>query len=432
MNIFSSYQTLKDYRQDPIGFIKSCYKNNGHTTHLKIFGKNLFIISHPEDVLHVLKTNHSSYSKGRTTKVLAKFLGNGLITNDNVNTWRKQHRLIRPLMNLKSVLDFAPKIFEVTSNFIDELEGDEVNSFHQMNRLTWRIILKTLFSQETNPEMELWLQDILALMDLVTKKTRSALPLPFWVPTKDHRRLKAIIKKFDDYVYRLIEERRRGEKKNDLIQHLIDAKEEGVSEMTTKEIRDEVMTFMMAGHETITNSLSWLLIEVAKNKDYRGHLERESDEFFQQKDFSKLNEAPWLGACIDEAMRLWPPVWVFMRQALRQDQVGKFSIPAGSNVVLAPFLTHRSEDFWTEPNKFRPERFLDKKNLSQGVYYPFGLGPRACIGASFAGVEARIILATLVSKFDWSIIDPKEQEYIPGITLRPKNNVMMNFRRRNL
>jgi cytochrome P450 len=435
MSIIRSYQTLKEYRSDPLGFIKKAYQENHHFTHLNIFGRELFIVSHPDEILHVLKNNHQSYSKGRTTKALSKFLGSGLITNDGA-TWRKQHRLIRPIMNLKSVFSLASKIDETCEEFMPELmKGEKVNSFREVNRLTWRIILRTLFSQEVTQEMDDWLDDILELMQIVTHKTRSTLPLPYWVPTKRHRRLKSIIDQFDAHVYSLIQDRRKGESKEDFLQLLIDAQEEGESRMTDLEIRDEVMTFMMAGHETITNSMSWTLIELAKHPEIFPKLREEADAFKETKNFEVLNAAPWLGAVIDEVMRMWPPVWVFMRQADKEDTLRGQKVPVGANVVLATYLSHHSPDFWEAPEEFRPERFLPehKKKIPTGAYYPFGLGPRACIGAYFAGMEARIILATLIHHFDWSLAQALEpQTSAAEITLRPTSNLTMRFRRRRV
>jgi cytochrome P450 len=431
MKIIQSLKTLRAYRADPIRFISKLKADNGHRSQLNIFGKELIILSHPQDVLHVLKINHAHYSKGRTTRELRKFLGKGLITNEG-DSWRKQHRLIRPLMNPKSIFTLAPKIHTVCQEFVEHLEQQRpTNGFHEMNRLTWRIILRTLFSQETTPEMDYWLGDILKLMHIITGKTRSALPLPFWVPTRDHRDLKRIIGKFDKYVFDLITERRQGEKKNDLLQLLIDAQEEGGA-MTDHEIRDEVMTFLMAGHETITNSMTWLMIELARHPEYMEKLRPEAAAFLSSSDYEALNSASWMGAVIDESLRLWPPVWVFMRQTDKADAIDSLAIKIKSNVVVAPYLTHRSADLWQRPDDFYPERFLPeaKKSITPGMFYPFGLGPRACIGAYFAGVEARIILATFVHHFDWEITQPEVQSYEAGITLRPTNNIQMRFRRR--
>lgn len=432
MNLLESYKTLKEYRADPLGFIIKMHKEKGHQIHLSIFGKELFIISKPEDVVHVLKTNANAYTKGRTTKALRQFLGNGLITNEG-NSWRKQHRLIRPVMNPKSILEIAPKILATTSAFMPEIESKQtIDSFHEMNRLTWRIVLNTLFSLQVTTEMDDWLEDIIDLMRIITARTRSSIPLPFWIPVGDNLRMRNILRKFDETVYGIITERRKGPKKQDLLQLLIDP-QEGEAGMTDEEIRDEIMTFMMAGHETITNSMTWAMIELANNPSYIEKLREESDVFFKDQNFENLNNSPWHTAVFEESMRVWPAVWVFMREAEVADKLGDLDIPPKANVVLAPYLSHRSPDFWDEPEKFRPERFLPeaRKKIPQGAYYPFGLGPRGCIGAYFAGMEAKIILAILVKNFDWDIVKREEQKTEAGISLRPTNNIVMSFRRRS-
>jgi cytochrome P450 len=433
MSLLKSYRTLKAYRKDPLGFISNIYKEQGHRAHLKIFGKELFIISHPKDVLHVLKHNHGAYTKGRTTKAMRQILGSGLITNEG-ESWKKQYRLIRPFMNLKSVFDIAPRIFKISSEFVPAIDtSKEVNCLREMNRLTWRIILISLFTQEITSGMDDWLDEILELMQIITSKTRSSIPIPFWIPIKSHRRMRKIIKKFDNHVYGLINERRKGKKENDLLQLLIDAQEAEIAPMTDREIRDEIMTFMMAGHETITNSMTWTMIEIAKNTEYREKLESEAALFFENKNFEELNNMPWVSSVIDEVLRLWPPVWVFMRQAETADQIGDMKIPPKANVVLAPINSHRASDLWDKPEVFYPERFFQdkKKDIELGAFYPFGLGPRACIGSAFAGIEAKIILLTMIHHFEWDIIKKESQSCDPGISLRATNNIMMNFRRRS-
>jgi cytochrome P450 len=174
------------------------------------------------------------------------------------------------------------------------------------------------------------------------------------------------------------------------------------------------------------------MMEVANHPECRPELEREARAFFADRNFEKLNAAPWHGAVLDEVMRLWPPVWVFMRQAETEDKLGDVVVPPGANVVLAPFLSHRAADLWEAPLEFCPARFLpeEKKKIPAGAFYPFGFGPRACIGAYFAGLEARIILASLVNHFDWDIVRREPQRNEAGISLRPRNNTVMKFRRR--
>jgi cytochrome P450 len=405
----------------------------GDRIQLSIFGKDLFILADPTDVLHVLKENPSAYSKGRTTQMLKQFLGNGLITNEG-ESWRRQHRLIRPMMSLKSATDFGHKMDVRIEEFLNTLHlGSPVDSFHAMNLLTWRIVLNTLFSKETSPQMDKWLEDILAIMSFVTGRTRAIIKIPFWVPLREHRQVRRALKNFANFVFDLIKEREAmSTPPNDLLQLLLSIRDEEAqdSKMSHQMIKDEVLTFLMAGHETITNTLSWTLILLAQNPSYLKELRSEADAFFQHKDYSALLQAPWLGAVIDESMRLWPPVWAFMRLAEVPDKLGETVVPQKSNVVLSPYLTHRSPKLWDDPQAFRPERFLDKKKLKQGQFYPFGLGPRACIGAHFANVEARLILAHLVHRFDWKIENEAPQTFEAGITLRPTNNTTLIFQER--
>jgi cytochrome P450 len=431
MSLKSSLNIAKEYRKNPIGFILKVHKEQGHRIKLNVFGKKLIILTHYKDVLHVLKDNHNAYSKGRTTKKLVQFIGKGLITNEG-DSWRKQHKLIRPMMNLKSIYEFGPKIQLTTQQFIQNLKIDgKVNSFQEMNRLTWRIVLDTLFTQEATQEMDSWLKDILFIMESVTKKTRATIPIPLWVPTPHHLRLKKSISKFEKFVYEMISNRRKGERKRDLLQLLIDAQDENQG-MTDLQIKDEILTFLMAGHETITNTMSWMLIELARNKKYINELRDEAKNFIEQQNFENLNSSPWHSAVVDEIMRLWPPVWVFMRQAELPDKLDDLEIPVKANVIVSPFLSHRSSDFWENPLSFLPERFLpeEKKKIIPGTYYPFGLGPRACIGAHFAGLEAKIILANFIHYYEWDIFQKEDQTFEAGITLRPSNNLVMNFRRR--
>ncbi len=435
MSFFKSLKLIKSYRANPIGFFQQLQRENGHRSVVTILGRKLIFLSHPRDVLHVLKEHHSLYSKGRTYVAMKIFIGNGLITSDG-DFWRRQHRQVRPMMNPKSVANMAPKIFETTSEFIPMLLRDKkCDAFHEMNRLTWRIVLNTLFTEKASEEMDEWLKDILYIMDGIMMRTRSAFPLPLWIPTHENRMMKKCIKKFDDFVYKLIDERRKTHGKKDLLQLLIETRDEDdAKSMGDKEVKDEILTFLMAGHETITNTMTWTLLTLAKHPEYKRFLEEEADLFFADQDFEKLNAMPWHTAIIDEVMRLWPPVWAFMRKAEKDDAIDSLLISRKTNVVLSPFLTHRSPDLWERPNDFFPERFLpgERKKIPVGAFYPFGLGPRACIGAYFAGMEAKIILASIVKNFDWSLCQNEEQTYHAGLTLRPTNNIVMNFRKRHV
>ncbi len=433
MSLFKSLGIIKDYRSDPLAFFQKQFDLNGHRSELNILGRKMIILSHPDDVVHILKEKNLSYSKGRTTKILKDFLGEGLITNDG-DSWNKQYRLIRPIMNIRSVYNFSTQMDFTVNEMMSELkDGQTMDIFPFMNKMTWRIVLNTLFSQKATPELDTWLDDILFLMELVTDRTRAAIRLPFWFPLPRHLKIRRIQKKFESFVFDLIESRSKsGIQNRDMLQLLIDVKDEENqdSKMGMNLIKDEILTFLMAGHETVTNTMSWTMIFLAQNPQYFESCKNEADQFYLMKDFEKLNNAPWISAVIDESMRLMPPVWAFMRMAKTDDELGSLKIPKKTNVILSPYLSHRAPDLWDRPLDFYPERFLDKKKLPQGTFYPYGLGARACIGSSFAGMESKIILANLVHAFEWSIVNNEVQKSEAGLTLRPKNNTLMKFKAR--
>lgn len=434
MSILKSIATIREYRKDPMAFIKGLNEKNGHRSYVKIFHRELIVLSHPDDILHILKQNTANYTKGRSTKALKRIIGNGLITSEG-NFWRNQHKLIRPVMNVKSIMDFCHSMDEVTAKFLKETPDGVHDSLELMNKLAWRIILKTLFGQESNEKLDSWLHDVLFLMDEIVRKTRAIVPFPNWLPTERNRKFKEVMTNFDEFIYGLIKERKEGKPRRDLLQLLIDARDEdGQGVMSDQQIRDEALTFLFAGHETITNSMTWALILLAQNQEYYSRLVQESDAFFKSKNFEELNNAPWISACLDEVMRLNPPVWVLMREAQGADQLGDLTINPKTNVVLAAFLTHNSKDFWEKPERFYPERFLpeNKKSIKPGSYFPYGLGPRGCIGNYFATFESKIILAHLIRSFNWSIENKEVQTSSAGITHRPTNNIRMNFQRKNL
>jgi cytochrome P450 len=435
MSLLTSLAIIKNYRKDPLAFFQNEFIKNGHRSELNILGKKMLILTHPDDVIHILKDNYQSYSKGRTTKVLKEILGNGLITNEG-ESWRRQHRLIRPIMSPRVVQGFGLKINSTVQDMLAVIKTDvPVDSFQLMNKMTWRIVLSTLFSQKATPELDNWLDDILFFMKLVTDRTRSAIRLPFWVPVPRHIKVKSISRKFGNYVDELTNSRRKmeeGKKPRDLLQLLLEAEDEerpGVK-MDPALVKDEIITFLMAGHETITNTLSWTLILLAQNPSYIKKLQEEADQFALSNDYQQLTSAPWTSAVIDESMRLWPSVWALMRKALVNDKIGDFIIPKNTDVVFSPFLSHRAPNFWERPLDFYPERFMGKTKLQQGIFYPYGFGPRACIGSHFAGLEAKIILANFIHKFEWSIEKSEPQKYEANITLRPMNNTVMIFKER--
>lgn len=430
MRLIQSWKFFKTYRQDPLGTITTLLKQNDGRAILNIFGKNLFITSKAEDVNYVLKENAANYLKGRTTQKLQVLLGQGLITAEG-ETWRKQHKLIRPLMNTRGIIQLVPKMEEaIEYHFKNFSSTNQVDVSKEMTLLTWRIVLNTLFSVTPEQAKEnKALDDILDAMEAITKRTRSLLPIPFWVPTQKNRKLKKTILEFDRFVYSLIKKRDSSDQMpNDLLSLLLKARD-GDQKMSEKQIRDEMITFMMAGHETVANSMTWLMILLSENPAY---FEKLQTELEQNKDITSIEEQLTKlhlhKAAVDESQRLYPPVWIFMRESISDDNINGVQISKKTNVVVVPFASHRSNEYWDRPEVFYPERFYSEKN-KPGAYFPFGLGPRACIGFNFATYESILILKFLIKNFRWKINHHTKQNFNAGITLRPISNTEMTLER---
>ena len=434
MKLISSWKFLSSYRKDPLNhMVRLLQKDQGRSV-LNIFGKNIIITSKAEDVNYVLKENANNYIKGRTTQKLQFLLGQGLFTSEG-EAWRKQHRFIRPLMNTRGITQLLPKMDEVIQfHFKNYASSQELNMAKEMTVLTWKIVLNTLFSVgPQHPEVS-WLHDILDVMEAVTQRTRSLLPIPYWVPTKRHLKMKKTIQQFNAFVFDLMEERKKDPtKQNDLLSLLLNARDSSESkpvQMDSKLIRDEMITFLMAGHETVANSMSWLMILLSQHPEYFAKLREEEN---QTKDIisfeEKVSKMPLHRAVIDEAQRLYPAIWIFMRQALEDDQMNSVKIKRGTNVVVVPYISHRETKYWDQPEVFRPERFIDSPKPITGSYYPFSLGPRACIGYNFATFESVLILNYLIKNFEWQILHPEEQKSYAGLTLRPLSNIEMRMKR---
>lgn len=424
---------LREYISDPWGFVNRCHQQFGHRTQVRMLHQRAYLLSHPDDTSAILQQHSECFKKGRTFSKLKMLLGEGLITSEG-ELWKRQNRLMRPIFGIKNIMGFVSSIDKIIHDHCHWSDGAIINVHAEMNALTLKIIARTLFDLDLSKDAPYFLKDVEYMMHFLIKKVRSVVSLPLWVPTSENREFHRARQRFDDLVYRLISERRRSaEKKYDLLQILMDAVHEDGSHMSDALIRDEIITTLMAGHETITNSMSWTMMLLAEHPEYQTRLANEAQEFWSDGRLNEgvFNKVNLHQAVLDESMRLWPPVWAFMRQAIKDVDLKGLSLKAGDIVFLMPFFAQRSGDFWKEPLKFLPERFLPgaREEVIPASYFPFGLGPRMCIGKMFAQVEGKLILSHMVKSFRWQMVEKAEQKVEAGITLRPLNNIRMQLKR---
>jgi cytochrome P450 len=323
---------------------------------------------------------------------------------------------------------------------VDRDAGRPIDIAQEMMEVALKIVGRALFSIDVRREAAELAQAVLVLREHIVGRARTLSLVPGFLPTPGNLRARAALARLDRFVYDLIAERRRmaveGEAlPDDLLTMLMQAQFEENSKsqfMTDRQLRDEVITLIIAGHETVASALAWTWRLLSQNPEACARLHEEVDTVPAGRlpSVEDLPRLPYTRMVFDEALRLYPPAWIITRRALAEDRIGPYRVPAGGLVVLSPYVTQRLAAFWTEPERFRPERFSPEEiaGRSKFAYFPFGAGPRLCIGNTFALVEAQLVLATVARRYDLESAAGRPVEVEPGVTLRPKHGLWMRPR----
>lgn len=389
----------------------------------------------PDYVEYVLKSNQKNYRKSGAYARLGSIMGNGLLVSEG-DFWLRQRRLSQPAFHRHRLRLLAQTIAEATEEMVskrwDPLEsGETIDISEDMSRLTLTIVGRTLLSRDlanVSPQVTFAVQDVL---DHASKRIKAAVALPEGAPTPGNRRFKRSLAVLDGLVYDIIREHREGaEDKGDLISMLVAARDEETGEgMTDDQLRDEVMTAIIAGHETTAAALSWAWYLLSKNPETRRRLEREAEDVAGSGfvDFDSYQRLEYAQAVFKETLRLYPPAWLIARRAVQADEIGGLPIDADTRVILSPYVTHRDPALWANPEGFDPSRFLKENEHSlpqeDFAYYPFGGGPRQCMGRNLALMEGPIILATIARRYRLDLVPGAKVVPEAKVTLRPGTGV---------
>jgi cytochrome P450 len=301
-----------------------------------------------------------------------------------------------------------------------------------MMHLTLQIVAKAMFGAEIGDQADELARATLTVLDHIVGRARTFGLVPEFLPTAENRRFKAAMRTLESAVAATIEERRRGQEGTDLLGMLMAAREAETGEgMTDRQLRDEVMTMLIAGHETVASALAWTWYLLGTHPAAEKALHAELDAVLEGRvpTAGDLPRLQYTEMCFDEALRLYPPAWMISRKALVDDEIDGYRIPAGALVVASPYVTHRLEAYWEAPDDFSPERFAPDKVAARPrfAYYPFGGGPRLCIGSGFAAIEAQLIIATVARRYSLRPVQGHVVEAEPGVTLRAKYGLPMTL-----
>jgi cytochrome P450 len=428
---------LLELRRDPLGFFTRCAREYGDVVAIRVVVVRGYFINHPDLIEHVLVTHNRKFMKGRALRLSKRFLGEGLLTSEG-DFWLRQRRLSQPAFHRQRIAGYADIMVSSAERVLDQWRDGETRDVHaEMMRLTLDIVSKSLFGAETSGHSDAVSAAIGVLMEQFVSLIRFSPErlLPEFLPTRRNRAYRSAAGRLDAVIYDILRERRaNGRETGDLLSLLLHAQDEDGSRMTDRQLRDEVMTLFLAGHETTANALSWAWWLLAQHPDAEAKLHAELRDTLGGRapaldDLPRLRYTEWV---IHEAMRLYPPAWAMGREALEEIELGGYRVPRGTQVLMSQWVMHRDARYFSEPEAFRPERWDNDlaRRLPKFAYFPFGGGPRLCIGNLFAMMEAALVLATVAQRYRLALVPGQQIIPWPTITLRPRPGIKMTLMRR--
>ena len=420
--------------RDPLATFSSWARQFGDIFYYRAAWIHVYFLNHPDLIEAVLVRNYQNFLKDHVIRKSRWFFGDGLLTNEG-DSWLRQRRLSQPAFHRERIASYAKIMTDYARQAVSTWREGEIRDLHQeMMQLTLQIVVRALFNVEAEQT-----GTISSAMNVLMRNSTGVRlllpPVARYLPTPAMIAFRRAVRQLDTTVYDIITRRRAGENDSgDLLSMLMQARDQDGSRMTDRQLRDEVMTFLLAGHETTALALSWTWHLLGQNPEVEHTLHEELDHVLDgcPPDFPDLPKLPYTERVIKEVMRLYPPAWSVARTVIKDFEVGGYRIPAGANVVMSQWIMHRDPRYFSGPENFDPNRWLPERSrdLPRFAYFPFGGGPRQCIGSSFAMMEAVLLLAAIAQNFRFRAIPELVVTPIPSFTLRPKHGIQMKIESR--
>lgn len=422
------YRALDMVRMSPPEYIHKLMLEYGDVAYFRGFFP-VYSINNPEYVRQILTRAWPQFTKRNIDyKVIATTLGRGLVTNDGPD-WQRQRRLMQPVFANRNIDSFDAVINDMTAELAGDWRSrnaDEPVSLDQdMSRVAYKVVSRTLFGADIDTTAD-EMVDILDTLNKHPLEADSLFRLFDWLPVPSNRRFRRAKQRLDDIVDELVElHRNGGGAENDIVHRLLAARDDETGEgMDAEQMRDEIITLMLAGHETSATALTWTFYQLAQYPEVEQRLVEELDTVLGGRPAvsADLGKLPYLKQVVQESMRLYPPVWGISRRAEEAVEFGDYLIPAGAYLTITFYALHRHPDFWPDPERFDPERFAPDKPHSRHsyAYLPFSAGPRACIGAGMAMLEIQLVLAQLLQHFRVRPVAGHPVVPLPVVTYKPR------------
>jgi cytochrome P450 len=426
--------SFKNYSRDPLAFLPTLAREYGDIVTMRFYKFRVYYVNHPDYIEEVLVNQARKFIKGRILRANKGLFGNGLLTSEG-DFWLRQRRLAQPAFHRARIAAYAETMVQFTERILEGWRHGETLDVHaEMMRLTMQIVAKTLFDADVDADAQEVGRALEAIMEHNSDFRRLILT-PSWLPTLRNIRAALATRRLNKIIYRIIGQRRSGGRDaGDLLSMLLQARDEDGSRMTDQQLRDEVITLFLAGHETTALALSWTWWLLAQHPQAEAKLHAELDAVLGGRT-PTLEDLPKL-RCLDhvitESMRLYPPAWGMARLTIEDAHIGGYTIRKGCGVSLSQWVVHRDPRWYESPDEFRPERWEGDllKRLPRFAYFPFGGGPRQCIGNTFALMETALILATIAQKFRLELVHGQTVTPVASITLRPRNGIHVTLEKR--
>ncbi len=426
---------LPQVRKDPLGFFVETACRYGEAVQLEFGFNKVLMLNRPEYIRHVFQDNHENYTKSKFYGPLKPILGEGIFLSEG-EAWLRQRRSAAKGFQGVEIRKMHEKMIDAADDMLGRWDvarrsGAPLDMVREMMRVTLDIVLRCLLSVRLDNEHADVFQALTVLLRDAERRVWALYNEPAWVPTPRRRKCRRALAVLDGFAKRIIEERLASQRSHaDLLQVLVDAHRAG--ELPRERLRDQVLSFILAGHETTANSLSWTCYLLSRHPECARRVKREAADLLHGRppSFEQVAELSYARMVFDEALRLYPPVWTLSRTPREDDRIGDIEIPKGMPVQLCAFAVHRRPELWPNPEGFDPERFGKARAgaIPRYAYFPFGGGPRVCLGARFATIEAMVLLSMVLQRYDLELVPGVKVEPEPMITLRPRDALLMRLR----
>jgi cytochrome P450 len=424
--------------RDPLGELVSLHRDHGPVVTIR---KDLtFLVAHPDGIKHVLQDNHTNYAKGaRYRRALSLLMGDGLLTAEG-EAWKMQRRIAQPAFLRKQHAHFAQTLKRHARHLVEEIcelarRNQPFDLHHRLAHYSLTIMLDLMFSKDLGERSEQLAAAFLAA-EQTLNIARVFLPvsLPASVPTPGNLRFQRALRVLDGYIHDVISGRRTsGAERSDLLSMYLSSRDEETGGVLSDQlVRDEMITLLSAGHETVSDAITWAFYELMQHPSAYDRVCAEADAPLQDAETPEPASNSFVAMVFQEALRLYPPGWGFLRTAIHEDHILGYRFPAGARIILSPYVVHRDSGIWPDPDCFDPDRFTPERSAGRPrfAWFPFSGGPRQCIGAGLAMMEAQITLTELSRAVRFELEPGVEVRPLPRVSLKPDRSVMVRAKLR--